>query len=357
MKQECPICHAQDLELIWSLDNAPTIVNQVYETPQQAQKVKRSVLHFVLCRACQFVFNQAFESSAIVYDSDYDNHQAYSSTFLAHMQAMANKIAAQSRLQGKIIVEVGCGKGDFLKLIVEHQAAHIIGYDTAYEGDLHPTPTLEFRQRYLTPEEKVDCDILVSRHVIEHIEYPRQFLQTITQSLPQDKPVEIYFETPSIEWILQNLTFWDFLYEHCSFFSVHSLAKVFALASYSPQNLDKVFGDQYLMIKAVKYPVDSPASEDLAPPMEQLGEKLEKMRKALARWKEQITSLARQGKVWLWGAGGKGVSFVSHLGEAGIYLAGIIDINPNKKNKYIASGHQVMSPADAVNGVKKKGGG
>lgn len=348
MKQECPICGSKILEEVWSLKGMPTIVNQVYSSREEAENIQRGDIAFVLCSECQFVFNKDFDHTALNYGSSYDNRQVFSSVFLTHMQGVADKIAKQGRLQNKIVVEVGCGKGDFLKLLVGKGSDHIIGYDTTYQGILNPQPGLEFRQQYLTPEEKVDCDVLVSRHVIEHIEYPKAFLSSIAQSLPNDKTVKIYFETPSMEWIFGNLAFWDFLYEHCSFFSMYSLAKVFSLSGYYAVEVTKLFGDQYLLIEAEKGP--TPKFEGMIEQsrVSNLSEKIKKMKELLEFWKNKVDTLTQTGKIWLWGGGGKGVSFISNLGDSAKKLSGVIDINPNKQNKYIASGHVVRSPQQAI---------
>ncbi len=57
--------------------------------------------------------NGAFDQDLIHYDSDYQNNQALSAAFEAHMRGVLEVLKARYPT-GARVVEVGCGKGDFL---------------------------------------------------------------------------------------------------------------------------------------------------------------------------------------------------------------------------------------------------
>jgi hypothetical protein len=74
----------------------------------------------------------------------------------------------------------------------------------------------------------------------------------------------------------------------------------------------------------------------------------------LKKWEIKIKKLATKGKVALWGAGAKGVTFANLIDPMGQWIDCIIDLNPNKQGKYIpGTGHPIVSyQAIAERGIK-----
>jgi hypothetical protein len=80
---------------------------------------------------------------------------------------------------------------------------------------------LRFQQGfYDATSAKVSADVLICRHVIEHVADPCELLRTFYRS-----NIQIVVETPCLDWILRNQVFWDLFYEHCSLFTSESLAR------------------------------------------------------------------------------------------------------------------------------------
>jgi hypothetical protein len=80
-----------------------------------------------------------------------------------------------------------------------------------------------------------------------------------------------------------------------------------------------------------------------------IGAGVEKFRKGyesvIDSWRLKLESVTRSGgKAVIWGAGSKGVAFLSAVGG---FIDAAVDINPNKHGKYMAgTGHLIVSPAD-----------
>ena len=49
---------------------------------------------------------------------------------------------------------------------------------------------------------------------------------------------------------LREAAFWDVYYEHCSYFSTGSLARLFRAAKFDLLELGRDYGDQYLLLAA-----------------------------------------------------------------------------------------------------------
>ena len=60
------------------------------------------------------------------------------------------KLLKKQLKQGSKIVEVGCGKGDFVELVQADGSFKISGYDAAYEGK---NPSI--KKRYLNTKDRI----------------------------------------------------------------------------------------------------------------------------------------------------------------------------------------------------------
>ena len=62
--------------------------------------------------------------------------------------------------------------------------------------------------------------------------------------------VVVFFELPDTERVLTEAAFWDIYYEHCSYFTRGSLARLFRRTGFEPHRLWKAYDDQYLLLEA-----------------------------------------------------------------------------------------------------------
>ncbi|MCS4465328.1 class I SAM-dependent methyltransferase [Clostridium botulinum] len=82
-------------------------------------------------------------------------------------------------------MEVGCGKGSFLKKLVEKSKCYAIGFDPSYLGEetLYEGKLKFIKDFYNDKYSNFKADFIISRHVIEHIEAPIQMLREIKCAL------------------------------------------------------------------------------------------------------------------------------------------------------------------------------
>jgi hypothetical protein len=110
----------------------------------------------------------------MVYDNNYQNEQAGSPLFQRHLEAVARVI---DRSMGKDeLVEVGCGKGYFLEMMLA-KGFKATGFDPTYEG---ANPRI--KRKYFEPGIVEQADGLILRHFLEHIENPVSFLGKLKEA-------------------------------------------------------------------------------------------------------------------------------------------------------------------------------
>ncbi len=146
-----------------------------------------------------------------------------------------------------------------------------------------------------------------------------------------------------MEWILRNRVIWDFFYEHCSLFSRDSLTTAFEAAGFRVDHVQHTFGGQYVWLEGTLADKPRrPAWRAGAIPALTAGYAAEEQRRLLA-WSEEVTRLARHGRVALWGAGAKGSTFANLIDPHGDLIDCVVDLNPGKQGRYIpGSGHPIV---------------
>lgn len=321
--------------------------NRLFDSQQEARAATRGDLSMTVCGSCGFVFNAAFDASKVEYDDEYDNCQICSPFFERYVDELVRHVVEDRGVRGRNIVEIGCGKGYFLRKLVEADRGNTgVGFDSTYEGPSSGLGgRLTFRREFYGGLPIVPPpDVIVCRHVIEHVPDPAAMLRSVRASLGQDSNALVFFETPALEWILENDVIWDFFYEHCSLFTAYSLARAFRSAGFRVQGVERVFDGQYLWLEARPdtASVETTESSSISDRCLAFGAK---MRESVADWRKRLASLRRAPAVW--GAGAKGVTFVNLVDPDRTLIDCVVDLNPRKQGRFIGgTGHPIVAPID-----------
>lgn len=97
MKVRCPICSSDNNREIYSDNNAPLFQNKTYSSKEEAIATDKGSIHLHLCDECGFVWNNTFEPSRLIYDSDYQNEQSHSQVFMDHLSTVIKIIEKKNR--------------------------------------------------------------------------------------------------------------------------------------------------------------------------------------------------------------------------------------------------------------------
>lgn len=349
----CPVCNSNSLSEFLFRKQVPIHQNLLMHDQASAIAAPRGDLALAVCEACGFIFNRAFDPTRPMYGEEYENTQGCSPSFNQYMNDLVEEMVVNRNVRDSHVVEVGCGNGLFLRKLVSYEGAgnRGSGFDPSYRGNESEFDgRLQFVTRYYDFESAgVPADVVVCRHVIEHVPRPLDLLHNIKKALAHARGARVFFETPCVEWILRNQVIWDFFYEHCSYFSKSSLTTAFEVAGFEVKSVTHVFAGQYLWLEAT-LPRLTPAGARPAEGIATLAKVFARAEEDLMHaWKKKIQSLAQAGKVALWGAGAKGVTFANMIDSDRRWIDSIVDLNPSKQGHFVpGTGHPIISHRDLI---------
>ena len=346
----CPCCQSADLDGFFTICNAPVQSIIAIKSNAAAMQVPRHNIVLTFCNHCGFIFNSEFDTEWDYFTQGYEDQQGFSPTFVRFITATTQRFIDKYALRNQTVIEIGCGKGDFIRLICALGDNQGIGIDPAWvPGRGEPNPNVRFiPEFYNQSHADLYADCITCRHTLEHIFETNDFIEMIRESCHNETPI-LFFEVPSIVRILKDQAFWDIFGEHCSYFSPGSLAQLFRRNKFEVLDLSLEYDDQYLFIEA--RPVD--AVSDTVHPLEESVADLkaltrlfvQKINKHLEQWRVRLVRLQEEKKkVVVWGGGSKAVGFLTQFDEIGV-IEHVVDINPHLLGNFIpAISKQYVGP-------------
>lgn len=359
VNHRCPACGAERMSVFYEVGNVPVNSVLLVNSRQEALDFQRGDITLAACPACGFISNVAFDEALTQYTARYEATQGYSPTFNKFHRALAQDLIDRYDLRGKDVIEIGCDKGDFITMLAEMGDNRGVGFDPAYVPGRHPSPAadrLTFIPDFYS-EKYTDyrADFICCKMTLEHIPDVGEFVATVRRSIGDNHEAVVFFQIPNAQYVLCDVAFWDIYYEHCSYFTKGSLARLFRRAGFEVRDLWTAYDNQYLMIEARPAGEQGsggageavlPGGESPVETMEMVEyfvehyeTKRDEWRRALAEWK------AAGKRVVLWGGGSKGVAFLTTLGQSVADIAYAVDINPIKHGTFMAgTGQEIVAP-------------
>lgn len=348
----CPGCAAGNLERFLDLPAVPLISTAFPADRTVALSTPRGDLQLGLCRHCGLVWNLAFEADRVTYTPEYENSQHFSALFRAFADDLADRLSSTYPLEGRTVVEIGCGKGEFLALLCARAGSRGLGFDPTFTGEV-ASDGIEIVRDYYGPATgaRLEAELVLARHVLEHLADPVEFLRTIRSTAGADAP--LYLEVPNAESVFSPAGMWDLLYQHVAYFSRPALTAVVRRGGYEVTRLRTDFHGQFLGLEgrpASGAVVEPPDPKDVAAVCEAVEGFAGRLGSRLGYWRNRLAA-APGGEVVLWGAGARGVAFLNLLDADGA-VQRVVDVNPRKVGRFVpGTGHRIDAPtslADAT---------
>ncbi len=339
----CPVCRSAQTRLFFQQLDVPCQDGFIWPTRQAAIVAPRGDIHLTYCAACSHIFNPSFDPSKFVFDATYNISLHHSPTYRTFIDKLTQGLVDRHDLHGKTVLEIGCGKADFLKGITIPYGNRGIGFDPTFVEDNltdDERKAIGVHKRFYTCNDQDQvADFLTFRSMLQYVTRPREFLDCFRGSVAKPNGV-IYAEVPNSAHTFEQLCIWNIVYEHGCFYSKWSLAKLFEEMGYPVQDCfacfveDQNLGVEAGVTKSVRqFQIDAVAVAAFGQTIQRF---VAEHQRKTAEWRNVLDSLLTAGKrVAMWGAGARAISFCCLFDITDTQVPYVVDINPYRQGKFL----------------------
>lgn len=347
--KNCPVCEHNGLFAFFGATGIPTQDGIMYQSRDDALRAPSGDIKLIYCHRCHYIFNEAYDPARMNF-SDYEMNMHYSKTYQQHNQDVIDFLVNEVQLTGKTILDAGCGNGYFLVDLCQKTNNTGIGIDPSFNN----SDNLSFDPGQITfikayyDERQADqmVDFIVCKQVIDELADPAQFVKCFKHNLSSQDPIGVYIEIQNGMVTFENQLVWNIGYAKKSWFTIESITYLLESNGFEVKNVKSLLKGAYLGVLAAPAEADKVSSpstnRSILSTLKAFSDSYEregkKWRSLMDRW------LAEGKKIALWGAGMRGINFLSAFPDHQL-ISQVIDINPNRKNKYLPrSGFKVEAP-------------
>jgi len=258
---------------------------------------------------------------------------AFSNEMRAFRKNQFRDFVARYSLEGKKVIEVGCGRGEFMKIMNECGAE---AYGLEYSEDSVRSCIENGLRTFRGYVESADWkapgapfDAFYVLNFLEHMPDPNSVLGGICNSL-RDGAVGLV-EVPNFDMILRTKLFSEFISDHLFYFTRNSLNCLLSLNGFEIIESREVWHD---------YVISSVVRKRGKPDVADFDAGLARVRGQLDAF---VASYGR-GRVAIWGAGHQALTMIAMAGLAG-KIRYVVDSAPFKQGRYTPVTHiPIVSP-------------
>ena len=323
--KRCIACGAPLWETpLLTLDNMPASAQHMPDA-QGVKEDRGLTLDLCQCMGCGLV---QFDCEPVDYYRDVIRAGGFSKTMVELRRYQYKHLIDSYHLEGKKFIEVGCGQGEFLKVLSEFPVeVHGIEHDP-HLVELARAQGLDVTEGFTETEDTRFAgglyDVFLSFNFLEHQPDPSTMLQAIYRNLEDDAMGLI--TVPSFEYIMDHNSYYELIRDHLAYYTFETLTPLLERNGFQVEECEVINRDTLSVIVRKRPQMDT---ENLLECYVNLKREMESYMKYLDAWDK---------KVAVWGASHQGFTLAAttKLGERARY---IIDSAPFKQGKFAPASH------------------
>ncbi len=332
MKKKCLLCGEELPPPLLILDNMPRSAQDI-PTEKEVIKDKGITLNLCQCSQCGLV---QLDSKPVSYYKTVIRSGGISSTMHKLRKDKYQYLYDKYGLKGKKILEVGCGRGEFLKIWNEGFNVRAVGIENGL--DLVQTARGEGLEVYksfadcaTTELPEAPYDAFVQFNFLEHQHNPNGMLQCIYNNTTEDAVGMV--TVPSLEYILQYNGYYELIRDHIAYYSIESLKFLFEKNGFEVLESETINRDTHSVIVRKRKPMDISAWKN----------NYATLKNELYGMLDNYVSVGK--KVAVWGASHQGFTLLSSMNLSG-WVSYIIDSAPFKQGRFAPASHIPIVPKE-----------
>jgi len=329
----CPACAHHVATPFFDGGEQPLATIAWPETAADAHALPRLPVDFVQCVNCTHIYNAAFDYARVPYSSKPNLMFNRGTAWSAFIRNLQGRILA--RIPAKpVVVEIGHGDAGLIAALAAlRPGGRYIGFDP--HGATGNHGEVELRAELFDPSVHVAAlapDIVISRHVLEHLSSPVSFLQWIAFAAAESgRDVQAYLEVPCVDRVQETGRTVDFYYEHNSQFTTRSFTAMLGASGARIESIEHAY-DREVVTAFVT--LRSPfAHGENARASSAYREAASRSRIAILRQLEALA--AEPGGVAIWGGTGKSAAFMNRYGCDAVRFPVVVDSDRSKAGTFV----------------------
>lgn len=312
------------------------------------------------CETCGLV---QFDCEPVAYYKDVIRSGGFTTTMVNLRRSQYRHFIEAYHLEGKKLIEVGCGQGEFLSVLSEFpvKAYGIENRESlvrlARESGLAVWKQFAEKGEVLAPDDgsaSGPYDGFLSFNFLEHQPDPVGMLRCIADNLSEEGVGLI--TVPSLEYILEHDGYYELIRDHLAYYTFDTLRFTVETAGFQVLEEEMVNRDTLSVIVRKRKQADGqPVSDSQRSAVDVSGlkESLDTIGREMGELTEDLNDRGK--KLAIWGASHQGFTLASTT-AVGRFAGYIIDSAPFKQGKYapashlpiVAPDHYHTDPADAI---------
>ena len=347
----CPVCGFSRSRAILPAFDMPLATMGWPRSAAAAGTMPRLPHDFGQCLDCGHVFNRLFDESLVHYEHEPNLMYNGGSGWSRHLDTVC-RLAAEATPPNGTVVEIGCGPGQFLERLQALRAdVRTVGFDP-FAPEKIESGGPEIHARYFDPlldSVTFAPDLIVARHVLEHMESCREFIEGLLVAASQrSQPVSLLLEVPCIDVALASNRVVDFYFEHNSQFTTESFQRLMHLACEPGLRIHHGYGTEVIYGVGVI----QRSRKQLVKRIEAADRRLANMRDNIASLRAEADRLAESGgTVVIWGGTGKAATLMHHAGMDRERFPLVVDSDRSKAGTHVPGTGQAIRHCTELSGT------
>jgi len=330
---DCPACGHHVAAPFFDGGRQPLATLTWPATAESAKSQPRLPLDFVMCVECTHVFNRAFDYADVPYSEKPNLMFNRGAAWSGFLQGVRQAILA-GLPERPVVVEIGHGDGSFLAgLADERPDGRYVGFDPNGAASGHDG--VAFRAELFDPARhlaELRPDMIVSRHVLEHLVNPVGFIQSVSFAASMlGLAPRMYLEVPCIDAAIAGRRSVDFYYEHSSQFTTTSFHRMLSHATAKILEIGHGYGGEVVFgFVELGAPGHAVSQARMAAAFRDAAIE------SVATISSQLAALHAAGKrVAIWGGTGKSAAFMCRFGVDAERFPLVVDSDPAKVGTFV----------------------
>ena len=328
----CRLCGADLAPPILVLEGMPGAAQHLPTEDQLKNDIAQN-LGIQQCKGCGLA---QVDCEPVSYYREVIRAIAFSEEMRAFRKAQLSSFAARFGLAGKPVLEIGCGRGEYLELLNE---AGMRSHGTEHGKPSADAASLAgFKVQHVFPDSdglKLDgapFSAVFCFNFMEHWPQPRAVLQCVVSNLG-DSAVGL-IEVPNFDMLIEKQMATEFVADHLSYFTSATLRTALELSGFEVLEIQEVWY-RYILSAVVRK--RSPIAA-------------EPFKKALEAQRARVENFIKQAGnngVAIWGAGHQALATMGLL-RLGKSVRYVVDSAPFKQGRFTPATHIPIVPPEML---------